>query len=427
MYQNTVNEILDEVNKKYGNNTYDHLKIKMPGHHNAILNYKYIVFPNYVPEHHFGLIAVETQVTPPTGLNSKPHYRYEIRNYDSLVTYKQSDSSKLKKRIATAKLTLIESFLQRIYNEHLNEFTISFTIEDMGLLAEQQQNGVDCGIFVCMKGFDYFNKLTDDITCQKNAAEFRKKVFCVIISKVMDTDLSEEITNNMDIDTNDLINFEKQDVTIFEKLCNDDIVDIATGGKLENNSGVSRITQAVYTFVSIELLISNLQDIAANNICNLICRELCEQLDKKASEIDIWQFLKDSMINIMAEIDRAFNTKKLELLLKNARSDENKFTSINNFQTLEAENSTLIKATTSMLMIKATPAVNINDNNKPNNDFPEKYYEKTGMFLDDYKESFLNLKNNPPKTSPTNKKLAKKKVLTKDIISLKKKKLQQKI
>jgi len=47
--------------------------------------------------------------------------------------------------------------------------------------------------------------------------------------------------------------------------------------------------------------------------------------------------------------------------------------------------------------------------------------------LDDYKESFLNLKNNPPKTSPTNKKLAKKKVLTKDIISLKKKELQRKI
>ena len=65
MYDNLINEILDEVNM-YGNNTYDLLKNKMPVPHNAILNYKYVVFPNYVPENHFGLIAVENYITPTT-------------------------------------------------------------------------------------------------------------------------------------------------------------------------------------------------------------------------------------------------------------------------------------------------------------------------------------------------------------------------
>lgn len=73
----------------------------------------------------------------------------------------------------------------------------------------------------------------------------------------MDADLLEKL-NSMDIDKNDLVN-----------------IDLATGGKLGNNSGVSKITEAVFSFVAIELLIVNLQDIAANNVCNLICQELC--------------------------------------------------------------------------------------------------------------------------------------------------------
>jgi len=144
--------MLDEVHP-FGKTNYEHLKVFLPGRHNSFLGYKYVCFVNYVPENHFGLIVVENESsTPVLGSSSKPNNKYTIINYDSLVPNRVGGSrTQSKDRLAEAKLKFMQIFYTRIYDEFKIFFTILFDIIDKGLMAAQQKNGYDCGIFVCMK------------------------------------------------------------------------------------------------------------------------------------------------------------------------------------------------------------------------------------------------------------------------------------
>ena len=275
------------------------------GDNNLVLNYKFLVFPTYVPEYHFSAIAVENNFND----------SYTICNFDSLPPSKHN-----KKTVEFAKLKLVEMFLSRLHLEQFPKSTVSFKINNFQ--KQTQFNGYDCGVFVCMKAMDYFNKKTEIILDQVDTNDFRKMMFGMLINDfieeyekieneaIMSVILLNEDEINLLGDLKNMrskanINTEAIIALTTEKVSSDD--------KKVNN--INHLQTAIESFITIEIVRTNLKELNNENFTNLCCKEFMDMYNRKPPTQNFWEFLKEIFEKLTKEIEYCFDSERVFKLL----------------------------------------------------------------------------------------------------------------
>jgi hypothetical protein len=384
--EKNLNELENVINKCFDKQHNPHftgfeIMKKMIGDKSLFLKYRFLVFPTYVPEFHFSTIVVENSIDISSVDDNR---KYTIYNYDSLPSSKHN-----KKTVEFAKLKLVEMFLNRLHAENSTNFTFSFEI--INLNKQAQFNSYDCGVFICMKAVDYFNKKTNNILDQNDTHDFRKMMFGMLLNDFlteyeeieMKTIESVNLLNENEIQLlGDLKNIQDKDKVNPEAIISLTSEKVSPDNKVNENN----LQTAIESFITIEVVRSNLKDVNTVNFNSLCCKEFLVMFNNKPSTQTFWQFINEIFLKLTKEIEFCFSSDRVFKLLNKTYIERLCNTNLiesKGFvekQYMQMQNSLDIE-TKQVEYVLSSPTKQVID-------FPKSFYENPLSLLDDIESKY---------------------------------------